>query len=214
MDQPLLYLPQDTLRTVRTLVRHVPWRAHEKEDRGLRARYARWNPSGSALPGPSLLGPLWRFVPDKGGEDVTAEMSRAVEWAGIVLHLIAVGPEAAEEKVSGPNLGRALQRAGMKEARFVRLMHAPLHVRLESLSRTFRFLKRQGVAYSPVLFSGTAESEGSGYLHPIKDSRSDDLAALLTFLFISDATPAIARWSQGYFQPVSEVTPESIVQTS
>lgn len=206
MDLPLYSLPPDTLRQVRTLTRNAPWRVKERDDRGLRARYARWNPSVSPVPGPSLLGPLWRFIPSSESEEQATATSRGVEWAGIVLHLIAVGPEIASGKPTLSNLGQALRRADMKENRFVRLMHAPLHTRLESLSRALRLLKRSNVPYSPILTQKSATDEKVTFLHPIKDSRSDDLAALLTFLFVSDASASIARWSQGYFQPTEAET--------
>lgn len=191
---------------VRYLARDVPWRrADGSEDRGLRATFRRWA-AADGDPTPLMLAPLWQRIPAAGWEGLPASsVDRAVHHAALVLHLVALGEGGSGKPVD--NLGAAAKAADVAEGRFVRLVNSPAPARLEALARLFRQFARKGVPYrvaapKPAEEEATAEggADRRSTLATLRDTRRDDLAALLAFLFTDDPGPAASRWAAGYYR--------------
>jgi hypothetical protein len=125
-----------------------------------------------------------------------------------VLHLLALGLDTDGEGQSTFNLGAAAKAAGVAEGRFVRLVNTPAPARLETMGRLFRRFRSRNV-----LLHLTAGKPSDGEMDrrsthaTLRDSRRDDLAALLAFLFTVDPKPAVSRWAAGYYR--TEIIPSS-----
>lgn len=199
---------------VRYLIRELPWRrADGSDDRSIRAEYRRWTTSDGE-PTPLMLAPLWRRIPADGWNGLNDDATdRAVHHAALVLHLIALGDEGGGKPIS--NLGAAAQAAGVAEGRFNRLVNTPPSARLETLARLFRRFDRANVPYRVALPAPSSEDEDAtdrrSNRRTLRDSRRDDLAALLTFLFTNDPKPAASRWAAGFYRLTpSDLTPETV----
>src|SRR5690606_23466250 len=124
-----------------------------------------------------------------------------VHHAALVLHLLSLGLDADAPGVPATNLGAAAKAAGVAEGRFARLVNTPAPARLEMLGRLFRRFRQQNVHLH--LTAGKPEEgepERRSTRATLRDSRYDDLAALLAFVFTDDPRPAASRWAAGYYR--------------
>lgn len=173
--------------------RHV---TKEQLDTGTRALFRRYRPG---LPPhgltPELRGAVWQrasFFPDALATET--DRVRAVDHAALVLHLLARGPAASPD---GVDLGTACRKAGLTDARFTRLMGTPQPQRLQTLSR---LMQRLGQAGTPVRWV-VPNADGREQSRPwtLRDTRTDEVLPVLTFLFGYEADPVVARWAKGFF---------------
>ena len=79
----------------------------------------------------------------------------------------------------------------------------PYAKRLDTLARLFRRFARAGAGVRLRLTvarpdEGAADARSTR--RTLRDSRVDDLAALLAFLFTDDPKPAVSRWAAGFFR--------------
>jgi|GEM_PF-6760441 len=204
------FIPRHQFDAELTLVRHLvhdpPWM--RTDDRGLRAAFRRWTPADGE-PSIEMLGALWPRVPAGKwqGLDEPA-LERAVRHAALVLHLPALGLDPGEPGKPTTNLGAAAQAADVAEGRFARLMNTPAPARLDALGRLFRRLRAKGIPlHATAPKPGEGEPDRRSTRATLRDTRRDDLAALLTFLFTDDPKAAIARWAAGYYH--TEAQPET-----
>ncbi len=191
------------LALVRYLVHEPPWL--RTDDRGVRAAFRRWTTT-DAEPTVEMLAALWPRVPAGGwgGLDESAT-ERSVRHAALVLHLLALGIDADELGQPAASLGAAARAAGVAEGRFARLMNTPALARLETLGRLFRRFRAQRVHLrltAPRPEEGQPDRRST--FHTLRDTRYDDLAALLAFLFTDNPKPAVARWAAGYYHTGTE----------
>jgi len=189
------------LALVRHLTKEFPWQRSGSEDRGLRSEFRRWTVA-DCEPSPLMLASLWTRVPRAGWDGLSeAGLDRAVHHTALILHLLAVGAQPPHEKPPENNLGTAAKLAGVKEGRFTRLVSAPGPARLAVLSRLFRQFRQKNVSYK-MTWPEPAEGEFDrrSARHTLRDSRVDDLAAILVFLFTDDPKPSIRRWAAGYYR--------------
>ncbi len=191
------------LALVRHLVHVPPWL--RDDDRGLRAAFRRWTPADEE-PSIEMLAALWPRVPAAGWRGLDPPgTERAVRHAALVLHLLALGLGPDEQGQPATNLGRAAQAAGVAEGRFARLMNTPAPARLEALGRLFRRFRAQRVYLrlaAPRPEDG--EDDRRSTRATLRDTRRDDLAAFLAFLFTDDPRPAVSRWAAGYYRTEQE----------
>lgn len=192
---------------VRHLLREIPWRRSSGEDRALRAAYRRWT-TADEEPSPLMLQPLWARVPAGGWHGLADDgLDRAVHHAALLLHLVALGEGGTGRPVD--NLGAAAKAANLAEGRFARLVNTPEPARLTALARLFRRFARENVNYRPIAPAGpeqavSEDAERAPAILPstratLRDSRRDDLAALLAFLFTNDPKTPASRWAAGYY---------------
>lgn len=187
---------------VRHLIRDLPWRrADGTDDRAIRAEYRRWTTADSE-PTPLMLAQLWPHVPADGWRGLSEPgLDRAVHHAALVVHLLALGEGGFGTPIN--DLGAASKAANVAEGRFARLLNAPPSAKLESLARLFRRFGREGVNYRAAAPRSNDDSEGidrRSKWSTIRDSRCDDLAALLAFLFTEDPKRSASRWAAGYYR--------------
>lgn len=213
---------------VRNLVERPSWHrperpAGQQTDRALRADYRRWT-AADVEPTSLMMASLWQH---RAFEDSTLEggwrshggklslnadaTQRTVQHAAVLLHLVALAEggagRAAPSGKPVDNLGKAARDAGVAEVRFARIVNTAPSARLDTLGRVFRQIGRAGVAYRiavPRPAEGDAPDRRSTY-GTLRDSRRDDLAALLAFLFTDNAKPAATRWTAGYYH--TSITP-------
>ena len=203
-------IPRHQFDAELTLVRHLvhdpPWM--RTDDRGLRAAFRRWSPP-DVEPSVEMLAALWPRVPAGGWQGLDEPgLERAVRHAALVLHLLALGLAPDEKGKTTTNLGAAAREAGVAEGRFARLMNTPAPARLEALGRLFRRLRAARVhLHLTAPKPGEGEPDRRSSRTTLRDTRRDDLAALLTFLFTDDPKPAVARWAAGYYH--TAVQPET-----
>lgn len=202
MNRPIPWSDFDSeVALVRHLAHTVPWKYNGDDDRALRAAFRRWT-TADGEPSPLMLAPLWQRVPASGWRGLDEpSVDRAVHHAALVLHLLALGLDADAQGVPTYNLGAAAKAAGVAEGRFVRLVNTPAPARLETLGRLFRRFRQQNVHL--LLTAGKPDDgsiDGRSTRATLRDSRRDDLAALLAFLFTSTPKPAVSRWAAGYYR--------------
>lgn len=198
------------LSLVRHLIHEPPWL--RDDDRSMRAVFRRWSPRDGE-PSTLMLASLWPRVPVDGWNGLD-EMAcrRAIHHAALVLHLVSLGLPASESGVPTTNLGAAAKAAGVSEGRFARLVNLPAPARLDALGRLFRQLRAQRVhLHLTAARPGEGEPEGRSTRRTLQDTRRDDLAALLVFLFTNTPRPAAARWAAGYYRtrPAEETVDEA-----
>ncbi len=204
----------EEVRLVRYLTREFPWRRSDgKDDRALRAEYRRWT-TADTEPTPLMLAPLWRRIPTDGWKGLNEPaIDRAVHHAALVLHLLALGEGGSGKPVD--DLGAASKAASLAEGRFTRLVNTPQSARLETLARLFRRFGRAGVNYRAAAPHRNEDDDGDGFdrrstRNSLRDSRRDDLAALLAFLFTDDPKASASRWAAGYYRLTpSDLTTET-----
>ena len=186
---------------VRYLVHDRPWARTGDDDRALRAAFRRWT-TADGEPTPLMLAPLWQHVPSDGWRGLDEPgVDRAVHHAALVLHLLALGLDADAPGVPATNLGAAAKAAGVAEGRFVRIVNTPAPARLETLGRLFRRFRQQNVHLRLTADKPEEdETDRRSTRATLRDSRYDDLAALLAFLFTDTPKPAVSRWAAGYYR--------------
>lgn len=217
MQDELLYPGQldDEAALLRSLLRRPPWLPYGddvKEDTATRTLFRRFRPGQAphAL-SPELRGAVWERVWAQGTgipealRDDEASLSRAVDHAALVLHLLARGPAA---RPNGLDFGAACRRAVLSDTRFVRLMGTPQPLRLEALSRVMQRLERTG---APLRWFAN-ETEQYSRSWNVRHTSTDEVWPMLNFLFGYDPDPSIARWATGFFRTV-EPEPEAAAPT-
>lgn len=208
MNRPIPWPEFDAeVALVRHLISERPWTRSGDDDRALRAAFRRWT-TADAEPTPLMLAPLWQRVPAGGWRGLPEPgLDRAVHHAALVLHLLALGLDPDDKGTPTTNLGAAARAAGVAEGRFVRLVNTPAPARLETLGRLFRRFRQQNVH---LRLTASAPEEGGGDRRStrstLRDTRHDDLAALLAFLFTDAPKPAVSRWAAGYYRTESSET--------